>query len=303
MDAIYNIFNKNYLRFTRHIYDIHSMDQDLDDIVRQKDNYIDFITIEYTVSITYNLIVSIPCLFYIIFRYFSIFQCDPISSLWLTAATIVKLIEIIPKSILLHQTKKLSTSFRNDAYLCCRCLMDLTRSNLFHYNKVVGYTLLIIYGIYILFIRKSMDCHRQLQFQSIIHGLIYGFFIRLILSLINYYIHFSFAVNEADRVEEYVNYTLSIPDSLFEKIEMVVLDKDNIEQYITKNDDGEKDVCSICICPFEKGDVIKLMPCNNKHIFHKDCIYKWLKHNKICPTCRKEISKRSFQKIYHFEGK
>jgi hypothetical protein len=48
--------------------------------------------------------------------------------------------------------------------------------------------------------------------------------------------------------------------------------------------------CSICLCDMEEGDEYFDIKC--KHIFHKDCIKKWLEEfNYICPICRTELGK------------
>ena len=47
--------------------------------------------------------------------------------------------------------------------------------------------------------------------------------------------------------------------------------------------------CSVCIDNFDttEKDVVKLKNCN--HIFHKECIDKWIKINRTCPVCRKDV--------------
>ena len=47
--------------------------------------------------------------------------------------------------------------------------------------------------------------------------------------------------------------------------------------------------CSVCIDNFDttEKDVVKLKNCN--HIFHKECIDKWIKINRTCPICRKGV--------------
>src|SRR3989338_1447322 len=52
--------------------------------------------------------------------------------------------------------------------------------------------------------------------------------------------------------------------------------------------DGKNDTCNICLDNFCQDDnVRKLSEC--QHIYHKDCIDKWLQINKNCPVCRCEI--------------
>jgi len=41
--------------------------------------------------------------------------------------------------------------------------------------------------------------------------------------------------------------------------------------------------CSICLSMYVELDVICKLPCS--HVFHKDCIHKWLDIKKTCPLC------------------
>ena len=46
--------------------------------------------------------------------------------------------------------------------------------------------------------------------------------------------------------------------------------------------------CSICIVPFEVGDVMRVMKCG--HRFHKDCVDEWLSRYKaVCPLCKVDM--------------
>lgn len=54
-------------------------------------------------------------------------------------------------------------------------------------------------------------------------------------------------------------------------------------------DDGDDDSCResscvICYQNFLPGSEITQLPC--KHIFHGDCIVKWLRESHLCPLCR-----------------
>ncbi|WVW87096.1 hypothetical protein I302_109153 [Kwoniella bestiolae CBS 10118] len=50
-----------------------------------------------------------------------------------------------------------------------------------------------------------------------------------------------------------------------------------------------KDECAICMDNFEKGDVVRILPCG--HVFHKEECDEWLmKWRKLCPTCRADVT-------------
>ncbi|KAL9243216.1 hypothetical protein vseg_017129 [Gypsophila vaccaria] len=61
-----------------------------------------------------------------------------------------------------------------------------------------------------------------------------------------------------------------------------------VEEMIGINKEGEDECCSICLVKFAKENegirTVTCMPC--KHVFHYNCIFKWLFKNPICPLCR-----------------
>ena len=48
-----------------------------------------------------------------------------------------------------------------------------------------------------------------------------------------------------------------------------------------------QDECFICRDNYQTGEQIKELPCG--HIYHVNCIDKWLEQEKKCPYCNKEI--------------
>ncbi|KZV31644.1 hypothetical protein F511_00448 [Dorcoceras hygrometricum] len=47
---------------------------------------------------------------------------------------------------------------------------------------------------------------------------------------------------------------------------------------------GEDAVCCICLAKYVHNDELTELPCS--HLFHKDCVDKWLKINASCPLCK-----------------
>jgi len=301
MELFYRMLNTNYLRLQRHAFQTHprghSMFQDLDDLIRQKENFIEYIKFEYALAIFYNIVVSFPSFIFLITKFRIIIACDIISTIWLSLVCVLKLLEILPKVILIYQTIRVGNN-NSDPIICSRRLMYMTRSNVFFYNTILGYCLLISYTLYFLLIRKSSNCHGAIQFYYIINWLVFGFFLRLIISFVNFFLHFKYGINEADlqNINLYTDYQNKCAPDILNKLDTVILTKDNIDDYAGYNEDNERESCSICMNPYEINNSIKVLPCNRKHIFHKECIDKWLSNSKACPTCRKEINLKLVQK-------
>ena len=59
-------------------------------------------------------------------------------------------------------------------------------------------------------------------------------------------------------------------------------------KYLDKHLNRKEKECSICLEEFKELDRVKLFSCK-QHIFHKDCIMKWLLDKDICPLCKKPI--------------
>ena len=77
----------------------------------------------------------------------------------------------------------------------------------------------------------------------------------------------------------YNDVKIVLNDEQFENLENI--------KYEKLNDINE---CLICIENFEEDEDIIKIKCN--HIFHKDCIRKWLcNESNKCPICRIEIDK------------
>ena len=65
----------------------------------------------------------------------------------------------------------------------------------------------------------------------------------------------------------------------------VVAERDRVCDIVEEGDDEHSDnICSICLCEIEDGDIVGDIPCG--HNFHKDCLKVWLTKSNLCPFCR-----------------
>ena len=58
----------------------------------------------------------------------------------------------------------------------------------------------------------------------------------------------------------------------------------------------EKKRCSICLENYKNGDDSIILPCI--HIFHSECIKKWMKKNGVCPICKFKIDSNNNDNPY-----
>ncbi|XP_023644378.1 E3 ubiquitin-protein ligase At1g63170 [Capsella rubella] len=54
---------------------------------------------------------------------------------------------------------------------------------------------------------------------------------------------------------------------------------------------GEDASCCICLTRYGDDEAVRELPCS--HVFHVDCVDKWLKINATCPLCKSEVGESS----------
>ena len=74
-----------------------------------------------------------------------------------------------------------------------------------------------------------------------------------------------------------------------QKRNQFILELDEFQfKHLKKYSALKEDKCPICLQKYKGADIIKEFPC--KHIFHKNCIFKWLKKSNLCPLCKYDIT-------------
>ena len=59
-------------------------------------------------------------------------------------------------------------------------------------------------------------------------------------------------------------------------------------KYIIKYEKRNEKACSICLTEFKDEEILIRFSCK-EHIFHKNCLCKWLENSDICPLCKKSL--------------
>jgi len=86
---------------------------------------------------------------------------------------------------------------------------------------------------------------------------------------------------------------VGVSPEVIQKLPSRICSGERQPKHVSSCADGEskesEDVCSVCMETYQKGDVVKQLPC--KHEFHGDCIDRWLNLKDACPLCRAKLTK------------
>ena len=90
--------------------------------------------------------------------------------------------------------------------------------------------------------------------------------------------------------ESYVSYLMKKVEH-FQKIidEEIKCKFDSLMEKVTFKKSDEKDherdtECAICLKEFEEKEELIFTTC--KHLYHEDCLRKWLIERQVCPLCK-----------------
>ena len=97
-------------------------------------------------------------------------------------------------------------------------------------------------------------------------------------------------IDDEDDEENENNEDNEEAELFMQKRQQFILELDEFQfKHVKKYSALKEDKCPICLQKYKGSDIIKEFPC--KHIFHKNCIFKWLKTSNVCPLCKYDITK------------
>ncbi|CAJ1396454.1 unnamed protein product [Effrenium voratum] len=153
------------------------------------------------------------------------------------------------------------------------CVRQLTHSAAWKTSKVVS---IITYGWFILgvvWLLNSTYCKPCPGLYRLSLAVIFAAVARLLMTLIVFYHSFPprFQGQSAPKPR-------GANQELIDSMPLIVFVPE------TK---GQESGCAVCLSDFERDCVLRRLPCS--HSFHRGCIDKWLKRNKVCPLCLQDL--------------
>jgi len=155
------------------------------------------------------------------------------------------------------------------------CVRRLTHSAAWRASKVVS---IVTYGWFILgvvWLLNSTYCNPCPGLYRLSLAVIFTAVTRLLMTLIVFYHSFPPRFPGEQNVPKPRGATQAVIEAL------------PLVEYTPDRSGGAENSCAVCISEFEWGDMMRQLPCS--HNFHRACIDKWLKRNKVCPLCLQDI--------------
>merc|ERR1711879_869177 len=155
------------------------------------------------------------------------------------------------------------------------CVRHLTHSSAWRVSKVLS---IITYGWFILgvvWVLNSTYCKTCPGLYRLSLAVIFTAVTRLLMTLIVFYHSFPPRLQGEQQPPK----PRGAPQEVIDSMEVVEFSQDCPLSHESS--------CAVCLSEFEQDDLMRKLPC--KHCFHKACIDRWLKRNKVCPLCLQDI--------------
>lgn len=156
------------------------------------------------------------------------------------------------------------------------CVRQLTHSSAWRTSKVVS---IVTYGWFILgvvWLLNSTHCKPCPGLYRLSLAVISTAVARLLMTLIVFYHSFPPRFQGVQPPPK----PRGALQEMIDTLPVIQYDPD-------KFDSGSETQCAVCLSEFVLHDSLRRLPCG--HSFHRACIDKWLKRNKVCPLCLRDI--------------
>lgn len=221
-----------------------------------------------------GVLISIPCGIFLSMYWSSCGQCNRPLRYWVLVHCVLQLLQAPVRLVFFLRLCQIQRRNGNIQ----ECVRQLTHSSAWRTSKVVS---IVTYGWFILgvvWLLNSTYCKPCPGLYRLSLAVIFTAVARLLMTLIVFYHSFPPRFQGAEPPPKPRGATQDIVDGL-----PLVL-------YSPEGRDGcgcQETGCAVCLSDFEHDDMLRKLPCG--HHFHRACIDKWLRRNKVCPLCLQDI--------------
>lgn len=217
-----------------------------------------------------GVVVSIPCGVFLSLYWSSCGLCNRPLRYWLLVHCILHLLQVPVRLVFLFRlchVQRLNGDIQE-------CVRKLTHSSAWTTSKVMS---IVTYGWFILgvvWLLNSTYCKACPGLYRLTLAVICTAVVRLLVTLVMFYHSFP-RWQETQQAPK----PRGASEEVIDNLPLIVYSKSLLE--------SREMSCAVCLSDFEWGDKLRKLPCG--HSFHKVCIDKWLKRNKVCPLCLQDI--------------
>lgn len=219
-----------------------------------------------------GVLISIPCGVFLCMYWAPCGLCNRPLRYWVLVHCVLQLLQAPVRLVFFLRLCQIQRRNGNIQ----ECVRQLTHSSAWRTSKVVS---IVTYGWFILgvvWLLNSTYCKPCPGLYRLSLAVIFTAVARLLMTLIVFYHSFPPRLQGAQPPPKPRGATQDLIDTMPE----VIFSHEML-------DGSQETSCAVCLSEFDDDDVLRRLPCG--HNFHRACIDKWLKRNKVCPLCLQDI--------------
>jgi hypothetical protein len=227
-----------------------------------------------------GVLVAIPCCAFLALYWSRCGSCNRPLRYWVLMHCVLQLLQSPVRLVFFFRLAEIQ---RSDTEIH-PCVRRLTSSAAWRASKTLS---IVTYGWFILgvvWILNSTHCAGCPGLYKLALAVIFTAVARLLITLICFYHSFPPRFNVA-------NPQPPVPRGASQDI----IERIPHFKYSPERVPADAN-CAVCLCDFGPGDTLRALPCSDMHLFHRHCIDKWLKKNKVCPLCLVDVTQGETKK-------
>ncbi|CAJ1341669.1 unnamed protein product [Effrenium voratum] len=215
-----------------------------------------------------GLVISIPCSIFLAMFWTPCGLCNRPLRYWILVHCALQLLQAPVRLVFflrLCHVQRINGNIQE-------CVRQLTHSSAWRTSKVVS---IVTYGWFILgvvWLLNSTHCKSCPGLYRLSLAVIFAAVARLLMTLIVFYHSFPPRLQGQQP-----------PKPKGANQELI----DSLPLMVYSPERSTDQSCAVCLSEFDKDAVLRRLPC--AHSFHRNCIDKWLRRNKVCPLCLQDI--------------